>query len=173
MAQSTQIQKVGWWHERLADLMIANPHVTLGELAIALGRSQVWISIVKNSDVFIDYWRERSKAHSQAVTDEIKAKGFAAAELALDHIHQRLAEPAGALLPIDTLLNVVDVNMKRFGYSAENKAPTFNFTLGAVTPEQLAEARAKLRPISEPVDVEVKELPAPKPIPAPTEGKSD
>lgn len=146
MAQSVQIQKVGWWHERLADIMIANPHATLGEIATALGKSQAWISIVKNSDVFVDYWRQRSGAHSSEVTNGIKAKGFAAAELALEHIHQRLEEPSAALLPIDTLLNVVDVNMKRFGYDSEaQRAPVLNINLGGVTPEQLAEARQRLR----------------------------
>ena len=173
MANSVQIQKVGWWHERLADYMIANPHATLGEIATVLNRSQAWISIVKNSDVFIDYWKQRSKEHSHEVTSDIKSKGFAAAELALEHLHQRLEDPTSALLPVDTLLNVVDVTMKRFGYSEGNKAPTFHFTLGAVTPEQLAEARAKLRPATEPVDVEVKQLAPPSSSSSSSEVKSD
>ena len=161
MAQSVQIQKVNWWHERLADIMIANPHCTLGEIARALNKSQAWISIVKNSDAFIDYWKIRSKMHSDAVTGDIKAKGFAAAELALDRLHMKLEGPEVELMTVDTLLNVVDVTMKRFGYSQEtNKAPVFNFNLGAATPEQLAAAREKLRSVDAREVVDVKPLPA-------------
>lgn len=155
MAASVQIQKVNWWHERLADIMIANPHATLGEIAQALGKSQAWISIVKNSDAFIDFWRQRSAQHSAEVTSAIKAKGFAATELALDKVLEKLDTPAAELIPVETLLNIVDVNMKRFGYNnAPTNAPVLNINLGATTPEQLAEARARLRDRSGAVEIE-------------------
>lgn len=155
MAASAQIQKVNWWHERLADAMIANPHATLGEIAAALNRTQAWISTVKNSDVFIDYWRQRSAQHSAEVTGAIKAKGFAATELALDQILTKLDTPAAELIPIETLLSVVDTNMKRFGYNPTTSvAPVLNINLGATTPEQLAEARARLRDRSGAIEAE-------------------
>ena len=166
MADSVQVQKVGWWHERLADLMIAHPHATLGEIARHLGKSQAWISIVKNSDVFVDYWKRRSGEHSAAVTDGVKNKGFAAAELALDHLLAKLDAPEATLMPAETLLSIVDINMKRFGYdNTAQRPPVFNFNLGAATPEQLAEARQRLR--SQPI-TDVESTPA---LPAPSEAK--
>lgn len=154
------IQKVNWWHERLADLMIAHPELTLGEIARKLNRTLPWVSTVKNSDLFIDYWRKRSEAHSAEVTQGVKAKGFAAAEMALDRLNDKLAGPEGDLMTPDTLLQVIDTTMKRFGYdNAKNQAPVFNFNMGSVTPEQLAEAREKLRRNNE--ITELKALPAP------------
>jgi hypothetical protein len=155
VAQSVQVQKVNWWHERLADLMIARPDITLGEIARLLNKSQVWISIVKNSDVFQDYWHRRSLEHSAVVTHEVKAKGFAATELALDAILAKLEFPEANGLTTETLLDIVDVNMKRFGYAPSGgpSPPVINFNLGAVTPEQLAEARERLRARDGAVDV--------------------
>lgn len=166
MAQSVQVQKVNWWHERLADEMIAHPEMKLGEIARKLNRSQTWVSIVKNSDTFKDYWARRSAGHSEAVTQDIKDKGFAAAELALDHLNQKL-ESQGELMPVETLLNVIDTTMKRFNYQgAQQQAPTFNFNIGTVTADQLAAARARLRRVDEPI--EVKALPVP-----PTSGEPE
>lgn len=162
MAQSHSVQKVSWWHERLADLMIAHPEATLTQIAAHLNKSLTWVSIVKNSDVFIDYWHRRSTEHSREVTQSIKAKGFAAAELALDRLNQKLEGPEGDLMTPDTLLQVIDTTMKRFGYENEkNQAPTFNFNIGNVTPDQLAAAREKLRRTNE--VTELKALPAPEP----------
>src|SRR5262245_8940343 len=94
MANSVQVQKVNWWHERLADYMIAHPDHTLGQIAAVFNKSPVWISIIKNSDVFIDYWKKRSAGHSKAVTTDIKAKAFANAEMALDLLSEKLCDPS-------------------------------------------------------------------------------
>jgi hypothetical protein len=145
--------------------MIAYPEATLGELAAALQKTPSWISSVKNSDMFVDYWRRRSQDHSDAVTRDVKAKGLATAEMALEHLHKKLESPDALLLTTETLLNVVDVTMKRFGYDngPASKAPAINVNLGLVTAEQLAEARAKLRKAEEIIDAEaVPALPAPK-----------
>jgi hypothetical protein len=163
-----QIQTVNWWHERLADMMIAHPEATLGQIARALGRTQQWISTIKNSDTFIDYWRRRSTAHSNEVTQGIKAKGYAAAELALDRLNNKLEGPEGDLFTPDTLLQVIDTTMKRFGYdNAKNQAPVFNFNLGTVTPEQLAEAREKLRRNNEITELKALPPPTEKPVDGP------
>lgn len=155
-----QIQKVNWWHERLADLMIAHPDHTLQQIAAKLNKTPAWVSVIKNSDAFIDYWRKRSGVHSQEVTNGIKAKGYAAAELALDKLTEKLEGPEADLMTTETLLNVVDVTMRRFGYdSSKNQPPVFNFNLGSVTPEQLAAARARLRQTGE--VQELKALPSP------------
>lgn len=167
MAASVQIAKVNHWHERLADYMIAFPEATLGEIAAALQKTPSWISTVKNSDVFIDYWMRRSREHSKAVTRDVKAKGLATAELAIEQLHRKLESPEAQLLTTETLLNVVDVTMKRFGYGndAISKAPAINVNLGLVTAEQLAEARAKLRKAEEIIEIEpVKALPAPQEV---------
>lgn len=147
MAQSVQIKKVSWWHERLADLLIAHPERTLGSIAKELNVTQAWLSVIKNSDVFVDYWITRSTEHSKEVTGGIKSKAFAGVELALDAINERV-ERDGAIMPMNTLLEVVDVNMKRFGYdsSKQNQGPLINMNFqGLVTSDELALARSKMR----------------------------
>ena len=149
MAQSIQVKKVGWWHERLADLLIAHPHLLLGDIAKMLNVTPVWLSIVKNSDVFQDYWRERSRAHSDAVTQDIKAKAFSVVDFALTELNDRLAEPAKRMvMPVEQLLDITDITMKRFNYGADKAAPQTQVNLvfpGLVNPEQLQEARARMR----------------------------
>ena len=156
MAASIQIKKISPWMERLADLLIANPELSQNEIAEKMGRSPTWLSIVKNSDTFQDYWRERSNAHSEMMSMGIKAKAFAATERALDALNIQL-ELGAETMQTSTLLEVIDITQKRFGYGPEaQNAPQINFNLGLVTPEQLAEARKKLRTVQEAQIIELK-----------------
>ena len=140
--------KILWWYERLADSLIANPQLTLGEIAAQFGCTQAWLSTIKNSDVFKEYWTRRSNEASKDLLGELRSKGMAAAEMAVDALNRRLELEADSL-PIPTLLEVADISMKRFGYDSGGKkcqAPTVNnFNLGVVTPTELAEARARMR----------------------------
>jgi hypothetical protein len=147
MGNKLQIKKVSWWHERLADHMIANPQHTMKDIAVLMNCHVQTLYIIKNSDVFIDYWRQRSQAHSEAVTTGIKDKAFASSEMALELLMAKL-EKDGELMTVPALLDVVDVTMKRFGYNNDKNAPgpviNMNFG-GLVTAEQLAEARDRMR----------------------------
>lgn len=147
MSNAIQIQKVGWWHERLAEAMIAHPEKKLKEIAVEFKVTPQWIYMLKNSDVFMDYWNRRSAEHGKAVTASITAKGFAVSELALDLIAERL-ETQGEVMSTAQLLDVVDVNMKRFNYNSDKKGsgPVINMNFGGlVTAPQLEEARALMR----------------------------
>lgn len=162
MAQSVQVKKVSWWHERLVDHMLAHPEQTLTQIAHHFKISLSWLSIVKNSDVFKDYWLARSEAHSAALVGNIKDKAFAAAEQALDIINHRLERDA-QVIPLETALNVVETTMKRFGYGSDDKgaSPQVNMHFhGLVSQDQLAQARARMR--GEVVTVEATaEVPSP------------
>lgn len=136
--------------ERLADHMIANPAARMTELAKLMGRTLVWVSIAKNSDCFKDYWAVRSKAHSEAVTADIKAKGFAVAEMALEALSEKL-ELQAQTMTVETLLSVVDTTLKRLTPGNIGAGPQINLNLGLATPEQLAEARERMRRMESPV----------------------
>jgi len=136
--------------ERLADLMIAHPAARMQDLAQLMGRTHVWVSIAKNSDCFKDYWAKRSEAHSEAVTADIKAKGFAVAEMALDALGDKL-EKESSVMTTETLLSVVDVTMKRIAPAPSIQAPQLNVNLGLVTADQLAQARERMRKQESPV----------------------
>jgi len=166
LAASIQIKNVNWWHERLIEYMIANPQMTLGQIAKHFNVSQSWLSIVKNSDVFIDLWRIRSKDHAQAVTADIKTKAYALAELALDGALENVQQKVEfGTLTLSESLEVLDVTMKRFGYGEQkpgSAAPQVNINLGLISPQQLAEARKKMRGEAVPLEAMPLELEASK-----------
>lgn len=142
MAQSAQVAKVNHWHERFADWLIANPGRPMSEAAKFFGKSQSWLSVVKNSDAFTDYFKARSQAHADVVSHNIKDKILGVADHALSLIGERLDEQ-GAVLPIGTLLEVADITLKRAGFDkAAAPAVQQNFM---VSPQELADARAQMR----------------------------
>ena len=60
MAQSKQLTRLDPWHHDLIDSMLANPEMTGREAAAQFGVSPVWISIIKNSEVFrVEFERRR------------------------------------------------------------------------------------------------------------------
>jgi hypothetical protein len=140
--------KVLWWYERLADALIARPEATLTEIAHDFQISLPWLSTIRNSDVFREYFSRRSAEASKELIGHIRAKGFAAAEMALDAINEKVSLE-GTTIPLPQLLEIVDVNMKRFGYDSGKKQPgpqtNVNFNLGVVSAPELAEARERMR----------------------------
>lgn len=136
---------VHWWYERLADWMIANPHLSMKDAALAFGKSHYWILQLKNSDTFQRFWRERSGAASVEFVGGIKSKAFAAAEASLDLLNDKLEE-APQSFTVNGLLDVVDTTMKRFGYEPPARpGATVNVNVGLVSPQELQEARARMR----------------------------
>jgi len=144
MAQ-VQVKNVNWWHERLADWLIVNPHKTLKEASQYFSCSQSWISILKNSDSFQLYFKKRSEQYSQEVTSGVSEKMGAMTEMALDKLNEKL-QLQGDAMPVETLLSIADTGLKRMGYSASKNshAPVVNVgvTIAAVDRRALEEARA-------------------------------
>lgn len=149
-----QIQSVGYWHERLADWMIANPGVPMREAAKFFDKTQTWISIVKNSDAFKRYWEQRSGEHSEKVSNVavgamigVTEKTAAMTEMALDELMNRL-ETQGPVMTVDTLLSVADTGLKRLGYGASKTSQPPQVQVGvSVTVDRRAveQARDKMR----------------------------
>jgi hypothetical protein len=143
-------------------MMITSPHLTLTEIAKELKCSLGWLSIVKNSDVFKDYWTLRSKTHSEAITSGIKEKSAALAELSLD----ALIEDTQTQIALGTLTSRearanLELVTKRFGFDGSNQpqnggAPVVNLNLAMVDKELLADARKRMR------EVTVEVIPPPK-----------
>jgi hypothetical protein len=152
--------KILWWYERLADTLIARPEATLTEIAAEFNTTLSWLSTVRNSDVFREFFARRSAEASKELIGHIRAKGFAAAEMALDAINEKVATE-GTTIPLPQLLEIVDVNMKRFGYDTGRKAPpgpqtNVNFNLGVVSASELSEARERMRKLRfDSVDAEI------------------
>lgn len=141
-------RSVHWWYERLADWMIANPHLTMKDAALAFGKSHYWILQLKNSDTFQRFWREKSGAASVEFVGGIKSKAFAAAEASLDILNDKLEE-APQSFTVGGLLDVVDTTMKRFGYEPPARpGATVQVNVGLVSPQELEAARNRMREVA-------------------------
>jgi len=153
MAESIQVKQIGWWHERLADWMLANPHLSMGDAAKHFDVTRTWLSIVKNSDCFKIYWATRSGEFSNVLTEKVtdsiidlRTKTAAVTELALDELSRRL-DGAPEAIPMDTLLDVSQMGLKALGYGAKAASPSptvnVNISTGLVSAEDLANARKR------------------------------
>lgn len=149
MAQSVQVKSVGWWHERLADWMIANPSLTLGDAAQYFNCSRAYLSVIKNSDCFRIYWATKSGDFSKALNDRavgdllsLKEKAQGVAEQALDELAERL-ELEAKVMPVKQLQDLAEMGLKTAGYGARasDPSPTVNVNVGLVPPEALERAR--------------------------------
>ena len=148
MAQSVQIAKVNPWHQRLADWYIANPTANLNETAKHFEKTPSWISIVKNSDAFQDYFQKLSLQHSDAISQTVREKTLALGDQAVSQLQDQLdlAALTGQSLPPATLVTIADMALKRTGHGESRQAPqVVNNVIGMVSREELAKHRQVMR----------------------------
>lgn len=166
-----QIQKINWWHERLADWMIANPEKNLKEAAKEFDVTPQSIYIIKNSDAFQIYWGTRSgdfsKALEQATRDHrtsVSEKAAAVTNQALDALADRL-DTTSDVLPIQNLIDISNMGLKHLGYGTKGQQAGggVNVQVNMVTAEALERARARMKQV---YSVEAEE-PAQPQLPAP------
>lgn len=147
-----QVQKVNWWHERLADWMLANPDKHLKEAAKEFDVTPTAIYLIHNSDCFQIYWATRTDDYSKALegqtierTTALQQKAAAVAEAALEELGDRLTTQ-GTVIPIGTLLDISKMGLTAAGMTANKKtgAPTVNINLNAVDPTALERARKRI-----------------------------
>jgi hypothetical protein len=148
MAQSAQVQKLSPWHLRLADWLISDGQGPGWNKRAAqhFGVSQAWLSTIFHSDAFQEYFQALNARTSQSIAVTVKDKMLGVASLAMDHLAERV-ENEGGVMPVGSLLEVVDVLAKRTGHGEKGSGEPAqtNIQVNVVTREQLAEARALMR----------------------------
>src|SRR5690242_17529910 len=110
-----EIAKVSDWHERFAEWLILNPDKGLEEAAKVFNRSVPWLSTVRNSDAFQDYFKKLSSAHTGAVLHSVREKTLGLADQVITKLQERV-ELEGASIPLKGLLEIADVALKRTGH---------------------------------------------------------
>lgn len=85
LTQALAPAKMRPWHELVIDMIIANPTLKQGEIAKMVGRSQTWLSIVMNGDMFKARLAERKEeivdpALRATVDDRFRAVANGASE---------------------------------------------------------------------------------------------
>ena len=115
MAQSKQLTRLHPWHHQLIDWWIANPRPSGREAAAHFGKSEAWISLVKNSPIFRAEFEKRRERISQTFEDRIVGKATAVAEISLEMMSERLERDYDTM-PLGQVIKTVAFATKMLGY---------------------------------------------------------
>lgn len=159
---ATQLQSVSKpWHEALTEYFILYPERTMTEAARHFGVSLAWLSQVKNSDAFQDYYQARRREHfnelSKSLADsKIEDKLRAVADMSLEAIADRVAEHVTKVptreLSIDALQATANLALKSLGFMDKRglpAAPLVQNNTIIVGQDALARAKGNLRVVRE------------------------
>jgi hypothetical protein len=116
MANSASIQKMSVNHDAILDYMMANPTVQKGAVAVHFGVTRSWLSIIINSDAFLEAKAKRNDEFFGASIVPLREKMVGIVDASLDKLSEsvEVMESAMALETADTLLH-------RLGYAPNTK----------------------------------------------------
>ena len=153
MAQSNQVKNLMPRHEAIVDWEILNPGGTQRECSAALDMGEAQISIIRHSDIFIDYRSRRLRAHHENISDSVVGKVENVACLSLDIMHERFSKERETI-PLGGVKDTAEMTLKALGFgmpkSTVPPAVGGNVTviIGA-PPALLEQARNKMRTVNE------------------------
>jgi hypothetical protein len=88
-----QIAKVSHRHEAIIDWLMANPHEkNLQKLCDEINVSRSWLSVVMNSDAFLERMAQRRAKVNDELAAKITTKTLTVANKALDRLNETLTE---------------------------------------------------------------------------------
>lgn len=148
-----QPQKQNWWYDSFIDWMLKNPDKTIKQAAAEFDVTPQWLYVLKNSDVFKRALEERRAKHSDMISTSVIEKVGALADMAVDHLIDKFAEAEveGKPLPIKFVKDTAEFALEALGYTGKQAAQAapaqVAVQVNVVSPELLAEARARLRQV--------------------------
>ncbi len=113
------------WYLKLASCILAHPGASPQEMAALMNKSIRWISTIRNSDAFKEYFLARAHRADSV----IKEKTAVATDLALSRIIERL-ETIGDVIPLSDLADLADKGAKRLGFGPAPVSPSVNLNVG-------------------------------------------
>jgi hypothetical protein len=148
------------WHEEMIDYMLANPRATQGEIAKYYGKTESWVSLVINSDMFKSAYKQRRAEVRERVDEEISDRLGSIAVKSLKVLEEKLDNTAK--LSVKDTAQIADTTLTRLGYGVAKEQVPVNgqpVTVNVnVERSVIHEARNKLRSdqaqrLAEPVKV--------------------
>lgn len=92
---SNAIEKVGYSHDKMIDLIIANPRVKQDDLAALMGYTPGWVSRVVNSDSFkLQMAARRAELVDPLIMASLEERFSALAMRGLEVMQEKLDQPA-------------------------------------------------------------------------------
>jgi hypothetical protein len=134
-----EVAKVSYTHEKMIDLLVANPRVRNRELAEVFGYTEPWVSTVLNSDAF----RERLAARREDVVDPVLRMSLeerirGTMDLALTVLGEELVESRAPSVAI----KVLEHGSRALGYGAGQRANVVVQNYVAVVPPKSLDSAA-------------------------------
>jgi len=112
--------KMNWWYESVSDWLLQNPDKTLKDAALEFKVTPSWIYVLTKSRPFIEYHEARRTQHNLLVSVGVIDKAGAIADMALDHLAQKMVD-VGDTLPVKALTEVADTMLARIGYGGGSR----------------------------------------------------
>lgn len=145
MAQSKQLKRLEPWHHDLADFLLVHPQASLAECAARFDKSEVFISIVKHSDVFRAVYEPRRESISDAVEAGVVARASNLALKAFEIMAERL-ERNRETMPLREVRDTAELALKTLGYLQRGAAEApVTVNIAQVDARVLAAARERMR----------------------------
>lgn len=169
-----------WWYHSLMDYMLAHPEATQREIALHFRRTENWVSLIINSDMFQAVFAQRREQLRQSADLAILAKTAKIANTGLDLILDKMEKKRDSI-PIETIADITNSALDRLGYNAKpaaasgstvhvNVAASAQANVAVPVPlSALEQARARLREAeavkaSGPLLIESKPVEQPEPV---------
>lgn len=130
-------RRLNWWYEAMADFLIANPTATNKQIATAFDRSETTITLVKNSDAFKAYLRQRRQEFIQEHDAAVRAKQLGIVETSMD-VMLRVLEKKQDTIPLAQLAEIVDKGLTRLGYGTAPAGTNVQVNVNNPAPQVVA-----------------------------------
>ena len=144
MAQSASIAKLSIRHEAILQYLLANPIVTMGEVAEKFGVTRSWLSVVVNSEAFIEARERYQEIAFHETVLPVREKLMVAANKALDRLNQLTPME----MDLDKVRKTAETTLAALGFGSPKGPSTVNNTQinigGNASAEVLARARDRI-----------------------------
>ncbi len=142
---NTHIKRTNWWHEQLVDWELMNPSANMGDCARHFGKTEGWLSTVRNSDAFREFRARRIAEHQGMVSETVIDKVEGLAALTLDTLHERI-EGDRDNIGLGFVRETAELALKALGYCGKSAAaPAPVVQVNVVSQESLQRARGLMR----------------------------
>ncbi|MDE2097557.1 MAG: hypothetical protein KGL39_09950 [Patescibacteria group bacterium] len=115
--------KVRYTHDAMIDLIIQNPGISQGHLAIVFGYTQSWVSIILASDAFqARLAARRDELVDPAIRASVEERFRAVVFQSLQILSEKLAQPA-LQVPDNLVLRAAELGAKALGVGGNAPPP--------------------------------------------------
>jgi hypothetical protein len=142
-----EVKKSQDWHESVIDMMLKHPGITKSDIARRMNKSLTWISIITNTDAFLQRLAERREELNSTLAATIAEKMGDVADAGLDELGRRLVTQ-GTTMETDDVVKITTGMLKHLGYGAPKGTGLSvvgdNNQVLVVDKDNLAAARARI-----------------------------